>query len=216
MSEIDYAELDKEVTKAMQDKSFDKKIAPKTRGRYMDMVHPRSDMRPPSRDYTVGKNISAPNENEIKQEPDNTPEAPEDEVEFGIIEDVNPSNPTEDTLAAEEEFVSEPEAFFETQDDNAPDANNYSLGGKSPFIPDAKVEKRPLGDFVPDDNARGVRSTKNVYGQRTPTKQESTSQKPLVVAEKKKSGWIWALITLLVLAAGCGLGYLAYTLYTNQ
>ena len=40
----------------------------------------------------------------------------------------------------------------------APNANNYSLGGRSPFLTDTKVEKRPLGNNIPETNATTVHS----------------------------------------------------------
>ena len=239
MSEIDYDELEKEMGKVMADDDggnggvIRKRMeaeeegveasdmhakprpAPLRRGRYMDMVHPTSDMRPPLRNYSVGKDIKAPER--IRDKIEEVYEE-EDEPEFGVVENVN-SN-----LSAEEDFVAKPgvlEADFEEFDeepfdDGEPDANNYSLGGKSPFIPDAKVEKRPLGDDVPESNARSVQSTKNVYSQRTPLKQDVPDVQTMVVGAPKKSGWIWAIVTILVILIGAGLGVLAFVLYTNQ
>lgn len=244
MSEIDFEELDKEVNKVMADEDGAgeskkpvevkvRKVAkPVVRGRYMDMVHPSSDMRPPTRNYATGKKIKMPENDVILEdvtgksvgamhhEPNVKKEAEteyvEDEVEFGIIEDANSDNSVEEELLAEEDFVSEPEPFAEVEDEQAPNGNNYSLGGKSPFIPDAKVDKRPLGNHVPEGSERGVHSTKNVYSQRTPVKHESVEVKPKVIeSHKKTSGWVWALVTLLVLAAGGGLGVLVYMLYTG-
>ncbi|MCL1840002.1 hypothetical protein FWF89_03360 [Candidatus Saccharibacteria bacterium] len=240
MSEIDYEELDKEVGKVMADDGDEKHVItkrmeaeeegveasemhvkpqskPAKRGRYMDMVHPTSDMRPPSRNYSVSKEIEAPEEIETESVKEEVEE--EDEPEFGVIEDVNKD------LEAEADFVSKPEAmkdlpekeeFEDFDDEEEPDANNYSLGGKSPFIPDAKVEKRPLGDYVPEGSARGVQSTKNVYSQRVPMEEIAPDVKPTVIGTQRKSGWIWAIVTILVIAAGGGLGVLAFMLYTNQ
>lgn len=94
----------------------------------------------------------------------------------------------------------------------APDANSYSLGGRSPFLTDTKVEKRPLGTNIPETNAAAVRSTKNVYSQKNPSKAPVTKRKKHTVTEapKSHSGWLWSLIVILVIAAGAGLGYLAY------
>jgi len=239
MSEIDYAELDEEVHKVMtgapkgnadvrksgigaEEEGESRRVV---RGRYMDMVHPSSDMRPPARSYATGKTVEAPEKWEIETDPTKTDEEfeAEDEPEFGVIEDVNGKAEME----AEEDFVTDPGPLQDLPDDEgempieyeeeAPDANNYSLGGKSPFIMDAKVEKRPLGDYVAEGNERGVRSTKNVYSQRTPVTEGAPEVEPIVIeTPKRKSGWIWALVTLLVIAAGGGLGILAYILYTNQ
>ena len=94
----------------------------------------------------------------------------------------------------------------------APDANSYSLGGRSPFLVDTKVEKRPLGNNIPETSMTAVRSTKNIYSQKNPAKAPVTKRKKHTVTEapKSHSGWLWSLVVLLVIAAGAGLGYLAY------
>jgi hypothetical protein len=93
----------------------------------------------------------------------------------------------------------------------APNANNYSLGGKSPFVANTKVVKRPLGSNVPDGSASSLRSTRNVYSQKSPTRSTEHIKKHVVAqSPKKKSGWLWTLIVLAVIAAGGSLGYLAY------
>ena len=81
-------------------------------------------------------------------------------------------------------------------------------------ILDAKVEKRPLGTNIPETSAAALRSTHNVYSEKSPTKKSLHHKKKQVVAEtpKKHSGWLWALLVVLIIAAGAGLGYLAYTL----
>lgn len=253
MNEIDYAELDKEVSKVMADdadidvrenkeRKEEIKAPPEVevgqrsrtvRGRYMDMVHPNSDMRPPARNYSTGKDIAAPDvmiaspdaaelsdmteaaRTDVGTEDTEEAAVEEDVVEdegpeFGVIEDVDRG------VAAEEDFIAEPEPMRDLSDTEEPNANNYSLGGKSPFIMDAKVEKRPLGNHVPEGSVRGVLSTKNVYSQRTPVNRAAADVKPTVVSEpKKRSGWMWALMTLLVVAAGGGLGLLAFMIYNN-
>ena len=101
----------------------------------------------------------------------------------------------------------------------APDANSYSLGGRSPFLTDTKVEKRPLGSNIPETNAAAINSTKNVYSSKNPTKAPVTKHKKHIVTEAPKthSGWLWTLIVILVIAAGAGLGYLAYLIvFANQ
>ena len=94
----------------------------------------------------------------------------------------------------------------------APNANNYSLGVRSPFLnTDAKVEKRPLGNNIPETSTSALRSTRNVYSQKSALKNSEAAKKHIVTeGGKKKSGWLWALIVLAVIAAGGGLGYLAY------
>lgn len=95
----------------------------------------------------------------------------------------------------------------------APNANNYSLGVRSPFLTNAKVEKRPLGADVPETSTHALRSTRNVYSSKSPSKVTTNTKKHIITeAPKDHSGWIWTLIVLFVIAAGAGLGYLAYRL----
>lgn len=95
----------------------------------------------------------------------------------------------------------------------APNANNYSLGVRSPFLTNTKVEKRPLGTDIPETSTAALHSTKNVYSSKSPSKASTTKKKHMVTeAPKKHSGWLWTLIVLGVIAAGGGLGYLAYIL----
>ena len=100
------------------------------------------------------------------------------------------------------------------EDSKAPNANNYSLGGRSPFMINTKVDKRPLGTNIPESSAHTVRSTNNTYSQKDPSINKKHKANKHIVTEspKKHSGWIWTLIVLLVIAAGAGLGYLAYLL----
>lgn len=99
---------------------------------------------------------------------------------------------------------------------SSPNANNYSLGVRSPFIRnDAKVEKRPLGsgsEYVQDDKVG-----KNTYEPKV-KEEPAKSKKATKVAknkDKKSNGWIWPLIIVLIIAAGGGLGYLAYRVLEN-
>ena len=95
----------------------------------------------------------------------------------------------------------------------APNANNYSLGGRSPFMIDTKVEKRPLGTNIPETSARTISSTRNTYSQKDPSSKKHKAKKHMVTeSPKNHSGWFWTFIVLLVIAAGAGLGYLAYIL----
>ena len=245
MSEIDFAELDKEVTRAMENEKPKAKVArettqqkmkikakPVTRGRYMDIVHPSSDMRRGlMRDDAeqteeiaetgsaglASRNASRELEVEMteiaigKQEISGGADA-----EFGVIEDVVRET---EALQAEEDFARQPMPLTDMESELVPNANNYSLGGRSPFIVDAKIEKRPLGSFVPEGSTRGIHSTKNVYSQRAPMLDERPEQHArsvVVHAPKRHNGWIWALVTLGVLAVGGGLGVLIYMLYTSS
>ena len=93
----------------------------------------------------------------------------------------------------------------------APNGNNYSLGGRSPFIANTKVEKHPLGSDIPETSTSALRSTRNVYSQKSPTRATENTGKHIVTQDSnKKSNWIWTLIVLGVIAAGGAIGYLAY------
>ncbi len=99
---------------------------------------------------------------------------------------------------------------------SSPNANNYSIGVKSPFIrTDTKVEKRPLGntsDYVSDDKVE-----KTNYAAKKNETKATKSKKTKVVGNRqaKSKGWIWPLIIMLIIAAGGGLGYLAYRVLEN-
>lgn len=96
----------------------------------------------------------------------------------------------------------------------APNANNYSLGGRSPFMINTKVDKRPLGTNIPETSTHALLSTRNTYSQKDPsTTKRHKAQKHIVTeSPKKHSGWLWTLLVIAIIAAGAGLGYLAYIL----
>ena len=88
-------------------------------------------------------------------------------------------------------------------------AENYSLGGSTPIINGAHIEKRPLGKGAPE-NPRDLRSTKNQYSSKSPLKSRHNDHHVVTEDPKKGSGWLWTLLVLLIVAAGAGLGYVAY------
>ncbi|MBR3232681.1 hypothetical protein IKF74_00090 [Candidatus Saccharibacteria bacterium] len=111
----------------------------------------------------------------------------------------------------------------------APDNNAYSLGGKSPFLPNYIVSKRPLSDSVPTkkrDNYEklsflGVNeeptSRKNVYDKankldKTPEKGKKAKTVKVIDDTKKKRGvptWLVIIITIILGAAvGAGVYFL--------
>lgn len=100
----------------------------------------------------------------------------------------------------------------------SPNANNYSLGVRSPFmVSSTKITKRPLGQNIPETNADSLKSTKNIYSQKSPSKSPKQRKHTVVESPKPISGWLRTIIVLLVIAAGAGLGYLAYLLvFANQ
>ena len=126
----------------------------------------------------------------------------------------NPAAITEEELIIEEEeipILAKPKAKKTAKE---PNANNYSLGGRSPFLnPDAKVEKRPLGLHIPESSALNLSSTHNVYSQKSPLKNNEYTGKHIITeAPQKKNGWLWTIIVIGIIAAGGALGYLAYLL----
>ena len=92
----------------------------------------------------------------------------------------------------------------------APNANNFSIGGKSPFLTNTQVEKTPLGKNPSQNSAGSIESTKNTYSQKSPSKSKVASKHIVTEEPKDHSGWFYALITVLVIAAGAGLGLLAW------
>lgn len=73
---------------------------------------------------------------------------------------------SDDIEAEIADFVEEPKPIFTEKKPDSPDANKYSLGGRSPFLTSVKVEKRPLSSFVPEENAKPLKSeapAKNSY-----------------------------------------------------
>ncbi|MDR3298179.1 MAG: hypothetical protein LBT19_02320 [Candidatus Nomurabacteria bacterium] len=201
----DFVDLDKAV-KAQQAK---KPIAvggkPNgSKGRYMDIVNPRSKVRPLTQRTTRPmQELVAQKPVDIARKPEPTKPQPVEEKPIEKTEAPRPS-------------------LFQDESSKVPNADNYSLGGRSPFLlADAKVDKRPLGKDVPESNAGAIRSTKNVYSQKTPLRSGESQDLPgrtviTVSAPKKKSGWLWAVITLGVIVAGGGVGLLAYLIFANQ
>ncbi|MBR0134475.1 hypothetical protein IJM16_04425 [Candidatus Saccharibacteria bacterium] len=117
------------------------------------------------------------------------------------------------TPKVEEKPVSKPVEHKKPVAEKEPNANNYSLGVRSPFMTNTKVEKRPLGKDIPETSVANLRSTKNIYSSKSPSKSIKATKKHMVTeAPKKHSGWLWTFVVLFVLAAGAGLGYLAYIL----
>ncbi|MDR2336728.1 MAG: hypothetical protein LBE03_01335 [Candidatus Nomurabacteria bacterium] len=108
--------------------------------------------------------------------------------------------------------------------DEAPDANNYSLGNtENPFLPGARVDKRPLGlNVKPNaESANITKSTKNVYARREMLNRPvpMSSEPPTMIVDnpkKKDHGFLWALLIMLVTLLGAGVGALVYYLVYNK
>ncbi len=134
-----------EVPPARDDKPVEEKreaptIAPRMRrsGRFMDMVHTSSDMRP-----TQPTPPSAP-VSELKPVASEPIEKPHDytqpdPLEFHGFSDILPPKPVVKKEPAIEPPAEEPEEDPPVEESNEPLT--------TPFLPDAKVEKRPLGAF---------------------------------------------------------------------
>lgn len=89
----------------------------------------------------------------------------------------------------------------------APDANAYTLGGKSPFMTSVNVEKRPLSPFVPKATDR---PNKNVYSRpETPAK---TPSQPVEIVDnaRKKSNLGLAIAIIITIILGAIAGAAAY------
>jgi hypothetical protein len=149
MQDIDFDELDRAVASTMspddtpaqpmQDSASDsipveKKVTPATRrssGRFMDVVHPSSDMRTAS----VPARPASPQSDPVpEREPEVQNSTMPDPLDFhGFTMDETPP-------------VAEP-ASEPTQESDAP-------APESPFLTDAKVEKRPLGAFSAAEPAK--------------------------------------------------------------
>ncbi len=158
----------------------------------------RSAIKPTTRVRTVRRAPEVPNEAPVE-----VPTAPRPSVAAKIQQKQQRVAATTAKPTPKPKAVKKPEA---------PDANSYSLGGRSPFLADTKVEKRPLGNNIPETSTAAVHSTKNTYSQKNPAKAPVSKRKKHTVTEapKSHSGWLWTLVVLFVIAAGAGLGYLAY------
>ena len=131
---------------------------------------------------------------------------------YGV--DLGEAKEVKNAVKAEEKPVSKP-VERSKKVEKAPNANNYSLGVRSPFMTNTKVEKRPLGKDIPETSVSNLHSTKNIYSSKSPSKVtgKPAKKKHMVTeAPKKHSGWLWTLLVLFVIGAGAGLGYLAYIL----
>lgn len=245
---IDYAELDKAVNEAMQAQpvkptarpvarpttnSAVKTVAhrpatrPQNHGRIMDFAPRSNNKRVITQPLPVKKAVAKPAAN---PRPAARPTIPQRPIAKPSAHVTQPTTSRESIAA---KIQQKRERIIEAAPQEAPklktkaaprkaeapDANSYSLGGRSPFLTDTKVEKRPLGSNIPEANAASIHSTKNVYSSKSPTKAPATKRKKHTVTEAPRthSSWLWTLIVILVIAAGAGLGYLAYLIvFANQ
>ncbi|MFV0485056.1 MAG: hypothetical protein ACK5MU_02390 [Candidatus Saccharimonadales bacterium] len=249
-NERDFVDLDKAVKEHQMKKASSRTTAvkPATRGRFMDMVRPgaqaQPQARPSTRSYSAGRPSSAtPSKVDAKNGPMTNKRRMDMVMPVKKAATLKPAEtPTKqptarpapkETPKPQPKNADAPRPNLFSDDDfiiddkiqggasgESPNANNFSIGGRSPFIRDAKVDKRPLGPNVPESNAGAIRSTKNVYSQKTPLK-AGAGDTPgrsviTVAAPKKKSGWLWAALTLGIIVAGGGIGLLAYMIFAQN
>lgn len=139
-------------------------------GRFMDVVHPSSDMqnnkRPdlksregtpisrPNQDSEAGM-TDAPNSDQVSwPDPiDKQPDAQVPDTASNLVEEDNLQNnlkgPTDKPATLVTPLSASSEVVASNQSPTAPDA------ASSPFLPDTKVEKRPLGGALPVDTGLG-------------------------------------------------------------
>ena len=114
----------------------------------------------------------------------------------------------------------------------APDNNAYSLGGKSPFLPNYTVDKRPLSNSVPakkpDANfeklsflgvGEEASSKKNIYEKKSEAKKDKKDKKDkksktvrVIDDTKKKRGIPVFVVILLTIILGAAVGAGVYFL----
>ena len=132
-----------------------------------------------------------------------------------------------------EKSTEKPAAKPASKKPDTPDNNSYSLGGKSPFLPNVSVEKRGLSDSVPDKkpehfekvsylgvNDSSEKSRKNVYDKKEiidlepESKKKHKEKKPVKIIDnkEKKSGFPLALIIILTIILGAAVGAGVYFL----
>ncbi|HEY0964978.1 MAG TPA: hypothetical protein VGE13_00680 [Candidatus Saccharimonadales bacterium] len=120
-------------------------LAPKRSGRFMDVMHPSSDMRPPlSMPARIGKEIAPMVGNVATSMPATEPvaETPVFETTDESLK-VNEASPVDEVAA---DYVSDAASDATlTPDETAKMTSDQLDVPVSPFLSDAKVEKRPLG-----------------------------------------------------------------------
>ncbi|MBQ7802845.1 hypothetical protein IJ380_03260 [Candidatus Saccharibacteria bacterium] len=117
------------------------------------------------------------------------------------------------------------EALSGKKSTDAPDGNSYSISGKSPFLPNYSIDKRPLSNSVPEKKKQenfeklsflGVSESsestrkKNVYekNEKKDEKGKKKEKKPVKIIEDsdKKSGMPLFLVIILTIILGAAVG----------
>lgn len=161
-------------------------LAAKRRGRFMDVVHPSSDMNSsfaPKRTGTpIQPAVSVPSTDEANASPTETSDShvdiPQNESTLDTMNDLsNFHEPQEsattgvDELTSESDMASENDVPADSQEFTGSSEQAPDLPQDSPFLADAKVEKRPLG--APSDASE---ETDGLYAPLTVESQTDLSQ----------------------------------------
>lgn len=202
MTDFDFEELDKAVTSAIEPSPAARR-APQ--GRFMDMVHPSSDMRQKmqagTRPFTRPQQPVTPPAEETEPMPSEPEEIIPETQNFSVVDEQ-----VEEPKPAEEAPAPAPE---------------------SPFLPNAVVEKRPLGAVPIQDELMKQPEHELLeegdeplllepHTEPRPTDVETSSlydneaHLPVDVAKKKRPVVTFIAWSLLVLGLGVGAGVLMY------
>ncbi|MDB5160382.1 MAG: hypothetical protein JWO99_645 [Candidatus Saccharibacteria bacterium] len=136
--------------------------ARRSTGRFMDVVHPSSDMRPngitvpsPRREEAVPERAEVV---DSPEEPVVEPTAPSTAFHWPDPIEVAESAPVEETPAPEPVVEELPPVAPPSEEDLdlIDDEDEEAAPLESPFLTDAKVEKRPLGAFSTADTGLGL------------------------------------------------------------
>lgn len=238
MGDIDFDEIDKAVEGAINKKKNQgadnvpveaselheevEMVKPARRGRFMDMIHPSSDM--------LGQRpLRADQEDVVNEDPEpaggdtgNVPVPDEDEPDSepeGMFGDepaeVAPVDAPED--GGERDIANELADDYEEDDDDEDDDEEDLTPG--PFLSGTKVEKRPLGggaNVGAEDAHEGIESTEGNFStrgiidesdeHRAMYDSEEISDTTVAPSKKKSGGWVILLVILGVVIAGAGAG----------
>lgn len=250
----------KVVNKAAPVKKAAAKVDIRHRGRFMDVMHPNHDMKasrsvPRNQNYSTTHSIE-PLDKSLKLDDEAVEEIALDEVKV----DKKVKNEKSETAKKREtkedlkldsvddlddfKIVDNTVISEEVEDEGEPDGNSFSLEDSitTPFLPDAKVEKRPLGGGAAVDSALDLSEESKMVSKGKNKKQakaggidlssmdidsepmpksiydidDSQAGTVVVAPPKKKSGWIWLLVILLIALVGAGGGMALYFLLFNQ
>ncbi|MCL2869587.1 hypothetical protein FWF48_02150 [Candidatus Saccharibacteria bacterium] len=150
------------------------------------------------------------NPDKLIEEPEEDPKLPEgikDELLEAHSEDTEPKGLIEEESGKEapkepEKVTKQPEQL-EQDEESALD---------TPFLPDTKVEKRPLGGGEPEVIASTPDVHQEIKGLSTAAPAEPA---PVIVKSKGKSGWLWALLVVLLVILGAGIGFVVYLFWLS-